>query len=240
MNILLIEDDQRVADFIVRGLRAEGYRVHHCADGAAALEFVRELEPSLIILDRMLPNIDGMTLCNMIRSVQLPVKILMLSALNEVRDRVQGLNTGADDYLGKPFAFEELLARIETLLRRTQTHARSQQLKLQDIVFDLEKMQVLMDGRHITLTAKELAVLELLMHQPGKVFSRERILANVWGMNEDPLTNVVDVYIRRLRKKLNAKEPERYIRTLRGMGYFAADTPSEDHSSDVHLDVSQN
>lgn len=220
MSILVVEDDPRVADFLLRGLRAEGYHVDICNDGARAVASVQQLQPDVLILDRMLPNLDGISVCQLIRGLKLNTRIIMLSALNEAEARVEGLRIGADDYIGKPFSFEELLLRIE--LQRSARHSYTPQniLSQHDIVFNLEKMNVLKGDKKIELTAKELAILEVLMRTPGKVFSRERILAKVWGLSEDPMTNVVDVYIGRLRKKLDRQSPERYIRTLRGLGYF--------------------
>ncbi|MCL4410519.1 response regulator transcription factor [Aliidiomarina maris] len=220
MTILVVEDDPRVADFLQRGLRAEGYQVDVCSDGAQAVACVQQLQPEVVILDRMLPNLDGVSVCQIIRGMQLDTKIIMLSALNEVDARVEGLRIGADDYMGKPFSFEELLLRIE--IQRNSRHASpgTHEIRQHDIVFNLDKMSVTKGAQKVEFTAKELAILEVLMRTPGKVFSRERILSKVWGLSEDPLTNVVDVYIGRLRKKLDAQNPERYIQTLRGLGYF--------------------
>ncbi|GAB58133.1 transcriptional activator protein CopR [Rheinheimera nanhaiensis E407-8] len=167
----------------------------------------------------MLPNIDGIELCSRMRAKGITAKILMLSALNEVPDRVLGLNRGADDYLGKPFAFEELLARIQALLKRNSAPSAEQLIKLGELEYDKSALKVNRAGVAIKLTAKELQVLDLLLSQPGKVFSRERILANVWGMNTDPLTNVVDVYVRRLRRKIDDDFNAKYIQTFRGIGY---------------------
>lgn len=219
MQILIVEDEKKVADFLVRGLRAEGYFIDWIADGSEAMGALLEQKPDLVILDRMLPKMDGLQICRLIRAQQLPVRVLMLSALAEVSDRVDGLRAGADDYLVKPFAFEELLARIEALSKRNPFTYTERRLVVGDLELDLDTMQVKRSGHLLSLTAKELAVLELLMSSPQKVFSRERILATVWGINEDPLTNVVDVYIRRLRKKVDAPFNQNYIKTLRGIGY---------------------
>lgn len=219
MQILIVEDEKKVADFLVRGLRAEGYFIDWIADGSEAMGALIEQKPDLVILDRMLPKMDGLQICRLIRAQQLPVRVLMLSALAEVSDRVDGLRAGADDYLVKPFAFVELLARIEALSKRNPFTHTERRLVVGDLVLDLDTMQVKRSGHLLSLTAKELAVLELLMSSPQKVFSRERILATVWGINEDPLTNVVDVYIRRLRKKVDAPFNQNYIKTLRGIGY---------------------
>lgn len=219
MHILIVEDEKKVADFLIRGLRAEGYFIDWIADGSEALGALITQKPDLVILDRMLPRMDGLQICRVIRAQQLPVRVLMLSALAEVSDRVDGLKAGADDYLVKPFAFEELLARIEALSKRNLFASPERRLTVGDLELNLETMQVKRGATVLSLTAKELAVLELLMSNPQKVFSRERILATVWGINEDPLTNVVDVYIRRLRKKVDAPFGQHYIKTLRGIGY---------------------
>lgn len=223
MHILIVEDEKKVADFLIRGLKAEGYFVDWVGDGSEALPALLAQQPQLVILDRMLPKMDGLQICRLIRSQQLPVKVLMLSALAEVSDRVDGLKAGADDYLVKPFAFEELLARIEALSKRNPFAAVRRQLTVGDLELDLDSMQARRQGQLLQLTAKELAVLELLMSSPQKVFSRERVLSTVWGINEDPLTNVVDVYVRRLRKKVDEPFGQSYIRTLRGIGYYLSD-----------------
>lgn len=219
MKILIIEDDDKVGSFLSRGLKAEGYRTQLLQDGLNALEIVRQFEPDVIVLDRMLPQLDGLTLCQQIRSLQIPARILILSALSEVDERVKGLRAGADDYLGKPFHFEELLARIEALAKRDVSSLHQRQLQVADLVLDLDSMQVNRAGKTLTLTAKELGILELLMSNSGKVYSRERILTNVWGLNEDPLTNIVDVYVARLRKKIDDPHPVKLLHTRRGLGY---------------------
>ncbi len=219
MNLLVVEDDARVADFLTRGLRAEGYRVQTLKSGEEALALARQEPPGLILLDVMLPGISGIEVCQQLRAARIATPVLMLTAMGTVQDRVAGLRCGADDYLTKPFAFEELLARIEALLRRPPAMVeRSAVLSVGPISFDRERMIVTRDGEPVAMTARELALLELLMSSPGRLFSRERILANVWGVDEDPLTNVVDVYIRRLRAKLDADGPS-MISTVRGLGY---------------------
>lgn len=220
MQVLIIEDEKRVADFLARGLKAEGFFPSVVHDGAQALAAIRQLQPELVILDRMLPNIDGLSLCQLIRAQQLPVRILMLSALGETSQRVEGLTSGADDYLVKPFAFEELLARLNNLANRQRLPQQRHCLTFAELELDLDQRQLRRAGRLISLTARELDLLELLMRNPQKVLSRERILANVWSMNEDPLTNVVDVYIRRLRNKIDKDCSTSYVRTLRGTGYY--------------------
>lgn len=220
MRILVIEDDNRVAEFLDRGMRAEGYVVQVARNGTEGLAMARGGDYTLILLDVMLPGINGIEVCQTLRSEGRYVPILMLTAMSTVEDRVTGLRCGADDYLGKPFAFEELLARMEALHRRgpMQLEADST-LKVGDLVFDRDKMRVNRAGRVLHLTAKEMALLELLMRLPGRLYSRERILANVWGVHEDPLTNVVDVYVRRLRAKLDDGHAVNLIKTVRGLGY---------------------
>lgn len=219
MNLLVVEDDARVADFLVRGLRAEGYRVHALRTGEEALALARQEPPALILLDVMLPGISGMEVCQQLRAARIATPVLMLTAMGTVQDRVAGLRCGADDYLTKPFAFEELLARIEALLRRPPAMVeRSAVLTVGPVSFDRERMIVTRDGEPLAMTAREMALLELLMSSPGRLFSRERILANVWGVDEDPLTNVVDVYIRRLRAKIDGNGAS-MISTVRGLGY---------------------
>jgi DNA-binding response OmpR family regulator len=219
MNLMVVEDDARVADFLTRGLRAEGYRVQALKTGEEALALARQEAPALILLDVMLPGISGMEVCQQLRAARIATPVLMLTAMGTVQDRVAGLRCGADDYLTKPFAFEELLARIEALLRRPPVMVeRSSVLSVGPISFDRERMIVTRDGEPVAMTAREMALLELLMSSPGRLFSRERILANVWGVDEDPLTNVVDVYIRRLRAKIDGDGPS-MISTVRGLGY---------------------
>ena len=229
MNILIVEDDARVADFLERGLRAEGYRVQVARNGTDGLVKARDVAqqmrndatPAVLVLDVMLPGMTGLEVCQTLRADGVQLPILMLSALGALEDRVAGLRLGADDYLAKPFAFEELLARIEALMRRSRdtTPAASLRLVVADLVLDRDTMRVTRADRPLTLTARELALLELLMSAPGRLFSRERILANVWGTNEDPLTNVVDVYIRRLRSKIDDGSEQPLIHTVRGLGY---------------------
>jgi DNA-binding response OmpR family regulator len=229
MNILLVEDDARIADFLLRGLRAEGWRVERAATGPEGLAMARAAArgadadplPTLVVLDLMLPGLNGLEVCQTLRAEGVALPILMLTAMTTLEDRVAGLRMGADDYLCKPFEFEELLARLEALARRGRpTRPRpSPVLSVADLQFDRERMRVTRAGQPITLTARELALLELLMSAPGRMFSRERILASVWGTHEDPLTNIVDVYIRRLRSKIDEGYEPALIHTQRGLGY---------------------
>jgi len=219
-SLLIVEDDLRVADFLVRGLQAEGHATTTVGDAEHAVPLLRDGGFDLALFDVMLPGQSGFELCQQIRSERNPIPVLMLTAMGSVKDRVAGLRCGADDYLGKPFAFEELLARIEALLRRpASVTTRHQSIVVENLVFDRERMEVRRGEVILALTAKELALLELLMSAPGRMFSRERILSNVWGGDADPLTNVVDVYIRRLRAKLDQPGKTSWITTLRGLGY---------------------
>ncbi|MEX1165366.1 MAG: response regulator transcription factor [Hydrogenophaga sp.] len=226
MNILIVEDDPRIASFLERGLKAEGYRTHLAATGPVGLAMARDLhkrsEPTVLLLDVMLPGMTGLEVCQSLRAAHIATPILMLSALGALDDRVSGLRMGADDYLVKPFEFEELLARIEALARRNASLAETSDgacLVVADLQFDLNAMRVQRGGLVLTLTAREMALLELMMSAPGRLFSRERILSNVWGVNEDPLTNVVDVFIRRLRSKIDDGRTQPLIHTVRGLGY---------------------
>ena len=230
MNILIIEDDPRVADFLERGLRAEGYGVTVARDGPTGIERAHELwqewrstgASGAILLDLMLPIINGSDVCQTLRASGISAPILMLTALGSVNDRISGLRMGADDYLVKPFSFEELLARIEALMRRPidLRPLGPKTLSVGLLELDRESMRVTVEGDEISLTAKELALFELFMSAPGRVLSRERILANIWGAGEDPLTNVVDVYVRRLRAKIDrSSEGRSRITTVRGIGY---------------------
>jgi DNA-binding response OmpR family regulator len=230
MSVLVVEDDQRVADFLERGLRAEGYQVEVARDGLAGLDRARHASRTMaenppnqhiMLLDLMLPGMNGLEVCQTLRLEGIALPILMLTAISGLEDRVAGLRLGADDYLGKPFAFEELLARIEALGRRSRNavSVATTQLVVGDLVLDRNTMRVSRNGVPIMLTAKELALLELLMSAPGRMFSRERILSNVWGVSEDPLTNVVDVFIRRVRNKIDLGDGSSLIQTVRGLGY---------------------
>jgi len=226
MNIILIEDDPRITSFLERGLTAEGYRVQSASRGADGVALARSASntsqfPTLILLDLMLPDMNGMEVCQTLRADGSQIPILMLTAMNTLEHRIEGLRMGADDYLCKPFAFEELLARIEALFRRSRSQlpTRPSQLQVADLVLDRETMRASRGGVALNLTARELALLELLMSSPGKLFSRERILSAVWGQHEDPLTNIVDVYIRRLRSKVDSGHHPPLLHTSRGLGY---------------------
>ncbi|WP_299664728.1 response regulator transcription factor [uncultured Ruegeria sp.] len=220
MNILLVEDETRVADFIRRGLSAEGWSVDHAPDGEDALEHAALNSYDVILLDLMLPGIQGQDVCRKLRARKSKTPILMLTALDSPEERVEGLKIGADDYLPKPFDFDELIARVEALHRRATGYASELSetvITSGTLTFDRNSLQVSVEGKEVQLSKKERDLLLLFLTNVGRVLSRERILNSVWGMNADPLTNVVDVYVGRLRRKIG-KEGLR-ITTLRNVGY---------------------
>jgi len=220
VTILLVEDDHRIAEFLQRGLQAEGYTVRVAHDGAQGLELGRADDLEIILLDLMLPKKDGRDVCRTLRGEGIQVPIMMFTALDSTEDVVRGLRFGADDYITKPFAFDEFLARVEALLRRGPARAiKPSHLVVGDLEFDRDALVVKRAGREIVLTSLEYALLEFLMVESGKVVSRARILENVWGTSNDPLTNVVDVYIRRLRSHIDEGFPQPLIKTVRGRGY---------------------
>jgi len=220
MRILIVEDEQRIADFLQRGLRAEGHFCVVANDGEAGLSLALEGDFDLILLDMMLPGMHGRDVCQNLRMSKVNTPLIILSAMDSLDDVIAGLRMGADDYMTKPFSFEELLARIETVMRRnTDIAIEEQAISAGGLAFDRQSLRFSVDGKEIKMTAKELAIIELLMSNPGTLFSRERILSNVWGLNMDPLTNVVDVYIGKLRKKIDGDNAESMIETVRGLGY---------------------
>jgi DNA-binding response OmpR family regulator len=218
MHILLIEDEKRIADFIARGLEGSGFSVDTAENGEQALVRVSDSAYDLLILDLMLPDVDGLDLLQKIRNRKASQPILILSARGSLDDRVKGLDFGADDYLVKPFAFVELLARIRALLRRGQ--ALPERLQAGDLVLDCIRRKVSRDGVNIDLAPKEFSILEYLMRNKGRPLSRNMIVEHVWEMDYTGLTNIVDVYIRHLRGKIDDAWPQKLIRTVRGIGYM--------------------
>jgi len=220
MRILIVEDESRIADFLQRGLRAEGHFCVIANDGEAGLSLALEGDFDLLLLDMMLPGMHGRDVCQQLRMNKINTPLIILSAMDSLDDVIAGLRMGADDYMTKPFSFEELLARIETVMRRgSQVTSEEESLEVGPLAFDRQSLRFSVEGKEIKMTAKELAIIELLMSNPGTLFSRERILSNVWGLNMDPLTNVVDVYIGKLRKKIDADTDKSMIETVRGLGY---------------------
>ncbi len=219
MRVLLVEDDVRVARFIRKGLMAERYAVDVAADGPNAIEMGLSGFYDVIILDVLLPVCDGLQVCRRLRAEGVKSPILMLTAKDAVEDKIGGLEVGADDYLTKPFAFEELLARLQALLRRPAELDISATLQVADLVLDKNTHEVTRAGKVIALTATEFGLLEYLMRRPGRVLSRTLIQEQVWSYHHDPSSNVVDVYIRRLRQKIDAGSARKLIHTVRGAGY---------------------
>jgi heavy metal response regulator len=217
MRVLVVEDEQKLADVVKRGFEEDGYSVDTISDGLDALHVAETTPYDLIILDVMLPGIDGIEICRRLRQKNNNTSILMLTARDTVEDRVAGLDSGADDYLVKPFAFAELLARSRALLRR-DSPSRNPQIQIGDLVLDTRTREVWRDKRRIELTTKEYAILEYLMRRPNAVITRTMLEEGVWDYEYDGISNVIDVYIRRLRKKIDDEEGT-LIQTLRGSGY---------------------
>jgi len=218
MRALVIEDDERLRRAVRRVLEQEGCAVEEAADGLTGLEAAVGREFDIVILDVLLPGLDGVRVCRAVRAAGVTTPILMLTALGEVEDRVTGLDAGADDYLGKPFSFDELLARMRALARRPSLESPDTVLVHGDLSVDLVRHQALKDGTPIELSATEFRLLEFFMRHPGQVISRARILEVVWGYSRDVESNVVDTYVHYLRSKID-HEGESYIRTVRGTGY---------------------
>lgn len=222
MRLLLIEDDDRITQFVKRGLEAEGFQVDTANTGPQGLDLGRG-NYGVIILDFFLPILTGKDICQALRQEGIHTPILMLTARDTLEDKVEGLKTGADDYLTKPFAFEELLARIQALLRRGTYQETPTTLQVSDLCLNKETREVSRGQQSISLTAKEFSLLEYLMSRPNRPLSRTMILEQVWGQNHDPLTNVVDVYIRYLRNKVDKDFAQKLIQTVRDVGYKISD-----------------
>jgi DNA-binding response OmpR family regulator len=225
MKILLIEDDRHIADFIIKGLKEELFVVTHARDGEEGVDEAFYEDHDLIVLDIMLPKKNGIEVCRELRGKGVETPIIMLTAKSEVKDKVLGLESGADDYITKPFSFDEFLARINAVLRRKKT-------TLEELVYgklrvDAIAHRVFYDNAEIILRPKEYAVLKYLLNRKGRVISRTQVLENVWGYDYDPSTNIVDVYIRALREKLIPLFQKDIIRTIRGMGYMVEDARND-------------
>lgn len=218
-RLLVVEDDPRLRSVLTRGLQAEGYLVESVGDGVQALERALGNEFSLIVLDRMMPGGDGVEVCRELRARGCSSLVLMLTAKDEVQDRIDGLKGGADDYLTKPFALGEVLARIEALLRRSPPKDAPAMLEVADLRLDTVAKVAWKGARRISLTRREYDLLERLMATPGSVLSREDLLADVWKLNFDPGTKVLEVHISFLRKKIDEGEAKPLIQTVRGFGY---------------------
>ena len=219
MRVLLIEDDRTIADFVMRGLREAGFVVDHEADGEAGLEAALQQPYDVAIVDLMLPRRDGLSVIDALRKRGAATPVLILSARRAVDDRVKGLQAGGDDYLTKPFAFAELLARVQALVRRASRSPEPTTLTVEDLVLELLSRRVTRGGTALDLRPREFALLEYLMRNAGKVVSKTMILSHVWDYRFDPQTNIVDVLVSRLREKIDRPFERKLLRTVRGVGY---------------------
>jgi two-component system OmpR family response regulator len=219
VRILVVEDDGKIASFVLNGLKQNGFSVDHAADGEQALALLRAVTYDAAVLDLMLPKIDGLSVLRRLRQDKNRIPVLILSAKASVDSRVSGLQAGGDDYLTKPFAFTELLARIHALIRRATQIAEPASLCVGDLSMDLLSREVTRAGQRIELQSREFALLELLMRNPGRPITKTMILEHVWDYSFDPQTNVVDVLVHRLRAKLDKDFAVKLIQTIRGVGY---------------------
>jgi heavy metal response regulator len=225
MRILVVEDERKVASFIRQGLEEEGHAVEVAGDGGAALELILDDRPyDLVVLDVMLPRRDGFEVLKSLREQRIQSPVLLLTARDTVRDKVMGLDLGADDYLTKPFAFEEFLARVRALLRRGAT-APAPVLRVADLTLDPSTREVVRGGRRITLTAREYALLEYFLRNVGRVLTRPMIAEHVWGLDFDTETNIIDVYVGYLRRKLDTEGEQPLLHTVRSVGYALKTEP---------------
>lgn len=219
MRVLVVEDEKKIADFIRRGLKEEGYSVDVAYDGEQGHFLSSANEYDLVILDLMLPKIDGITLCRQLRKERRAIPIIMLTAKDAVKDKVLGLDSGADDYITKPFAFEELLARIRVALRKKDSDM-STRIKVDDLELDFISHKVTRSGKEIELTNKEYSLLEYLMKNADTVVTRTMISEHVWDISFDTFTNVIDVYVNYLRNKIDSGHEKKLLHTIRGRGYI--------------------
>jgi len=226
MRLLLIEDDLQAAEYLVKGLRENGYTVVHSADGRDGLHQATHNSWDVIIADRQLPHGDGLDIIHSLREQGDRTPVLILSALGTVDDRVYGLRAGGDDYLTKPFAFSELLARIEALSRRASAANEETRLKIADLELDLITRRVSRGERSVELTTREFQLLEYLMRRPGQVVTRTMLLEGVWNLHFDPQTNIIDVHMSRLRNAIDKGYPKPLIHTVRGAGYVLKEADS--------------
>jgi len=220
MYVLVVEDERRLAQLIRRVLEEEGHTVDLAYDGEEGLAMGMESSHDVIVLDILLPGINGIEVCQALRKNRVDTPILLLTALDDVQDRVRGLDAGADDYLGKPFAFQELLARMRALSRRRVQAREADRLQSADLVLDLNRRRAERAGRLIELSPKEFALLEFLMRNEGRVITRTQILDHLWGYDHTPDSNLVDVYVSYLRRKVDKGHADKLIGTIRGVGYF--------------------
>jgi len=223
MYILVVEDERRLAQVVRKVLEEEGHTVDVANDGEEGLAIAMDGSHDVIVLDILLPGIDGFEVCRSLRANRVDTPVLLLTALDAVEDRVRGLDAGADDYLPKPFAFQELLARLRALGRRRVQAREPDQLQTADLLLDLRRRRAVRDGRTIDLSPKEFALLEFLMRNQGRVVTRTQILDHVWGYDYSPDSNLVDVYVTYLRRKIDRGHGQKLIRTVRGAGYAVGD-----------------
>lgn len=221
MKVLLIEDDRMLADYVAKGLRECGHVVDLCGDGKDGLYAVAEQAHDVVLLDRMLPGVDGMTILQTMRAANNGTPVMILTALGEIDDRVEGLRKGGDDYLTKPFSLQELIARVEALGRRPGRAQQVERLTAPGIELDLLRRRVLVQGQEVRLTTREFQILEVLLRNAGRVVTRSMLLEAVWDYRFDPQTNIVDQHVSRLRQKLGEEAASAAIETVRGIGYRA-------------------
>lgn len=219
MRILVVEDDKKIASFVVKGLKQSGFAVDHCEEGESGLLLARNTPYDAAVIDIMLPKLDGLSLVQQLRKENVAVPVIILSAKASVDDRVKGLQAGGDDYLSKPFAFSELLARVQALIRRATQTTEPTRLVVGELAMDLLTREVTRAGQKIELQTREFSLLEYLMRHAGRVVTKTMILEHVWDFSFDPQTNVVDVLVHRLRGKVDKDFPKKMISTLRGVGY---------------------
>jgi two-component system, OmpR family, response regulator len=219
MRVLVVEDDRKIASFVVNGLKQSGFAVDHSADGQSGLEMAQLVSYDAAVIDIMLPKLDGLTLVQTLRREGQHLPVLILSAKTTVDDRVRGLQAGGDDYLVKPFAFSELLARVQALIRRATHTAEPTKLSVADLSLDLVTREVTRGGSRLELQPREFSLLEFLMRHAGRAVTKTMILEHVWDYSFDPQTNVVDVLVHRVRSKVDKDFPAKLIHTIRGVGY---------------------
>lgn len=225
MRILLVEDDAKIASFVEKGLRAAGYAVDHARDGETGLHLALTEPYDAAIIDIMLPKLDGLSLIDQVRQEKINTPVIILSAKDSVDDRVKGLQTGSDDYMTKPFAFSELLARVQALIRRAGGISEPTQLAAADLSMNLLTREVVREGKRIDLQPIEFSLLEYLLRNAGRVVSKTMIMEHVWDYNFDPQTNVVEARISRLRDKIDRDFAKKLIHTIRGVGYVLRENP---------------
>ncbi|MCI9475373.1 response regulator transcription factor [Anaerovoracaceae bacterium 41-7] len=223
MKLLIVEDEKRLCQTVAKHLKAEGYAVDFCHDGKDAFDYMAGTEYDAVILDIMLPGLDGISVLKTMRSQKVKTPVLLLTAKNTIEDKVKGLDSGADDYLTKPFSLEELSARIRVMIRRSGIERVDSQISAGPLTLDTDRKVALREGKEIPLTAKEYAILEYLMHNKGIVLSRDKMMNHIWNYDYEGSSNIIDVYIRTLRNKIDADFEVKLIQTVRGLGYVIKD-----------------